>query len=160
MLVDIAEFVNLPKGVIFRGGAGLKGLELLDFLCSGRTDTLYYSYSSGFIRKPRSSLDLVNGKLSQRVWYSSGLDNQLPYDVVENRSEVVKGLSDQKTAFRRDRGAFEDQTKLLGLGIILGDNLVRVDSDAKCNALHRLASSANSSAKKRSRFKSPASTGL
>lgn len=35
-----------------------------------------------------------------------------------------------------------------------------VDSDAKCNALHRLASSANSSAKKRSRFKSPASTGL
>ena len=32
--------------------------------------------------------------------------------------------------------------------------------DAKCNALHRLASSANSSAKKRSRFKSPASTGL
>ena len=36
----------------------------------------------------------------------------------------------------------------------------RVDSDAKCNALHRLASSSNSSAKKRSRFKSPASTGL
>ena len=35
-----------------------------------------------------------------------------------------------------------------------------VDSDAKCNALHRLASRANSSAKKRSRFKSPASTGL
>ena len=35
-----------------------------------------------------------------------------------------------------------------------------VDYDAKCNALHRLASSANSSAKKRSRFKSPASTGL
>ena len=35
-----------------------------------------------------------------------------------------------------------------------------VDSDAKCNALHRLASSANSSAKKRSRFKSAASTGL
>ena len=62
MLVDIAEFVNLPKGVIFRGGAGLKGLELLGFLFSGRTDTLYYSYSSGFIRKPRSSLDLVNGK--------------------------------------------------------------------------------------------------
>ena len=35
-----------------------------------------------------------------------------------------------------------------------------VDSDAKCNALHRLVSRANSSAKKRSRFKSPASTGL
>jgi L-asparaginase II len=35
-----------------------------------------------------------------------------------------------------------------------------VDSDAKCNALHRLASSANSSAKKRSGFKSLASTGL
>ncbi|MGA7455284.1 MAG: hypothetical protein WBW73_29930, partial [Rhodoplanes sp.] len=39
-------------------------------------------------------------------------------------------------------------------------DLRTVDSDTKCNALHRLASSANSSAKKRSRFKSPASTGL
>ena len=59
---------------------------------------------------------------------------------------------------------FGSIVKAVRLGRRIYDNLRKamglVDFDAKCNALHRLASSSNSSAKKRSRFKSPASTGL
>lgn len=123
VLVEIAKFVQLRKGMILRRARSLVGLKCIN-LCRNLGGEQAQNSSISF--QPITSEIIKNGELNVSCGISpSGRISQLPSHLVETRTETIEELSQFHAPNRIERFSLSPLDMSSILGVVLANDGIR-----------------------------------